>query len=105
MKHSTVYYGNSTIELHNTILGKETVIVNGVNVSEKYSLSGTNHRFTFTDEGKERHAQLTTKMNFNGVSFDLYIDNKPVITIPESNEMVTFFLIIIFAAVFLSIIF
>jgi len=95
MKYSTIYHGDSKIELHNSILGKETVIVDEVQVSEKYSFAGTIHRFTIKENGADKQAQLTTKLTINGVAFDLFVDNKPIIEIPENNGVVFFFFMMV----------
>lgn len=104
MKHSVLHLGNSKIELHNSILGKETIIVDGTTVSEKYSFAGTTHRFTIRENGADKHAQLTTKLTINGVAFDLYVDNKPVIEIPENNGL-AFFLLMMGLLIFTLVIF
>ena len=103
MKFITLHIGDSKIELHNSLLGKETVIVDGQVISEKYSITGASHRFTIRENGQEKHAQLSTKLTINGAIFDLYVDNKPVIEIPESNNsmLIFFFGIVILAAALL----
>ncbi|MCB0702297.1 MAG: hypothetical protein R2863_12300 [Candidatus Kapaibacterium sp.] len=100
MKFITLHIGDSKIELYNTLLGKETIIVDGQKISEKYSITGANHRFTIIENGQEKHAQLNTKLTLNGGAFDLYVDNKPIIEIPESNgsAIIFFFGIVILAA-------
>ncbi len=103
MKHSTIYYSDNKIELHNTLLGKETVIVNGHEVSERRSIGGTTHRFTVSENGVEKQAQLTTKTNMNGANFDLFVDNKPVIEIPEDNTPLFFFMLLILIPIFINI--
>ena len=91
MKFITLHIGDSKIELHNSWLGKETVIVDGQVISEKYSITGASHRFTIRENGQEKQAQLSTKLTINGAIFDLYVDNKPVIEIPESNNSIWIF--------------
>lgn len=104
MKHSTIHYGDSKIELHNSVLGKETVIVDGVQVSEKYSFAGTTHRFTIRENGAEKQAQLTTKLTANGGAFDFFVDNQPVVELPENNGFV-FFLLMLGVLIFTLIVF
>jgi len=103
MKFITLHIGDSKIELFNTLLGKETIIVDGQVISEKYSITGANHRFTIRENGQDMQAQLSTKLTINGAIFDLYVDNKPVIEIPESNHsmIIFFFGVVILAAAFL----
>ncbi len=103
MKFITLHIGDSKIELFNSWIGKETIIVDGQIISEKYSITGASHRFTIRENGQEKHAQLSTKLTINGAIFDLYVDNKPVIEIPESNGSAYMFFvgIIIVVAVLL----
>ena len=100
MKFITLHIGDSKIELYNTLLGKETIIVDGQKISEKYSITGANHRFTIIENGQEKHSQLNTKLTWNGGAVDLYVENKPIIAIPESNgsAIIFFFGIVILAA-------
>lgn len=96
MKFITLHIGDSKIELHNSWLGKETLIVDGQKVSEKHSITGASHRFTIRENGQEKQAQLSTKLTINGAIFDLYVDNKPVIEIPERTGTLGTFWVFLF---------
>ena len=89
MKYTTVHLSGNIIELFNTILGKETVKVNGKIVSEKRSLKGTEHIFKIN----KNTYRLTTGMNINGVVFSLYENDKPIIEIPK-NKFAFYFVVI-----------
>ncbi len=54
MKVITVHFGESKIELRNTIWGKETILVNDKLVSSKYTaFGGTGHKFMVDEDGEE----------------------------------------------------
>lgn len=53
---------NHTIEFHNSWAGDETVLVNGREVSKKFSFWGTHHYFTTMEEGEKVRYSLTTKL-------------------------------------------
>lgn len=93
MKFVTIYIGDSKVELYNTLLGKEMLIVDGQKITEKFSFAGTNHRFTIRENGQEKHCELNTKLSVNGAIFDLFVDNKPVIEAAENNVVLWLFLI------------
>lgn len=97
MKYTTIYLDENKIELFNTLLGKETVKVNGNIVSEKWSITGTDHNFVIIENKDEVACKLTTGFGMNGVIFNLYKDDKPIIESPKSNLLV--FLIIVFSAI------
>ncbi len=94
MKYTTVHLDENKIELFNTCLGKETVKVNGEIVSEKRSITGTEHIFKINENGNENNYKLTTGFNLNGVGFSLYKNDKPIIEMPKSKLAFYFFIII-----------
>ena len=94
MKYTTVHLDENKIELFNTCLGKETVKVNGEIVSEKRSITGTEHIFKIDENGIENTYKLTTGLNMNGVGFSLYKNEKPVIEMPK-NKFAIYFIVII----------
>jgi hypothetical protein len=49
MKHAEFTIENNTIEFWNTILGMEKVLLNGKNISSKFSLSGRDHSIKLQD--------------------------------------------------------
>ncbi len=94
MKYTTVHLDENKIELFNTLLGKETVKVNGEIVSEKRSITGSEHIFKINKNGNENTYKLTTGFNINGVGFSLYKNDKPIIEMPKSKLAFYFFVII-----------
>lgn len=94
MKYTTVYLDENKIELFNTILGKETIKVNGEIVSEKRSITGTEHIFKINENGNDVACKLTTGFSMNGVVFNLYKNDKPIIEMPKNNLAFLFLLII-----------
>jgi hypothetical protein len=94
MKYTTVHLDENKIELFNTLLGKETVKVNGEIVSEKRSITGTEHIFKINEDGNENTYKLTTGFNINGVGFSLYKNDKPIIEMPKSKLAIYVFIII-----------
>lgn len=51
MKYADFKINGNAIEFHNSIVGQETVFVNGKVVSTKYSIFGTKHKFDL--DGKQ----------------------------------------------------
>ena len=45
MKYIEFNTDQNKIEFHNSILGKETILVDGKKVSEKFSITGKEHKF------------------------------------------------------------
>ncbi|MRT92809.1 hypothetical protein [Ancylomarina sp. 16SWW S1-10-2] len=95
MKYTTVHLDENKIELFNTLLGKETVKVNGKIVSEKSSITGTEHNFVINENGNEIACKLTTGLSMNGVVFSLYKKNKPVIEMAKSGKLAFVFFVLI----------
>jgi len=85
MKYTTIHLDGTKIELFNSFLGKETVKVNGEIVSEKRSMTGTDHIFKINENGTENTYKLTTGFNIYGVVFSLYKNDKPIIEMPKSK--------------------
>ncbi|MEM6316831.1 MAG: hypothetical protein AAF960_04135 [Bacteroidota bacterium] len=102
MKFTTIYLGDNKIELFNSLLGKETVKVNGEVVSEQYSMSGTEHIFSIYENDRESVCKLVTGFGKNGVVFDLYKDDQPIIESPKSSLL---FWVIFGAAFFVGFLF
>jgi len=86
MKYTTIHLEDNTIEIHNSLLGKETIRVNGEIVSQHYSFFGANHLFDITENGNEVACKINIKLSINGVVFDFYKDDKPVI-VAAKNKM------------------
>ncbi|WP_158614712.1 hypothetical protein [Flavobacterium sp. RSP49] len=45
MKFTTITLGTNKIEVFNSFIGKETIVLNGKVVSEKNSITGATHHF------------------------------------------------------------
>ncbi|MGN8226013.1 hypothetical protein [Gracilimonas sp. BCB1] len=101
MKYTTIHLGDNKIELHNTLLGKETVKVNGEVVSSKYSMLGAEHPFTIHEDGKDVNCNVQFGFSMNGVVFDLYKDGSPIIESEKKGCAAMFILfIIVFSVIF-----
>ena len=85
MKYTTVHLDDNKIEIFNSLLGKETVKVNGEIVSEIYSIAGATHVFKIKENGQEVECKLAFGFGLNGVVFDLYKDEKPIIESPKKG--------------------
>ena len=77
MKYTEFTIDNNKIEFLNSILGKETVVVNGEKVSEKFSVTGTEHHFTI----KLNHFILKS-------NYGLFKDRKIKIQLIKNDEIV-----------------
>ena len=81
MKYAEFKINENTIEFHNSIVGIETVLVNGKAASEKFSIFGTEHKFELNKKGYELKAS-TLNLCF-GIKLELLeneklIDNKSI---------------------------
>jgi len=97
MKFTTIYLEENKIEILNSILGRETIKVNGEIVSNKFSITGGEHLFSIKEDGKNANCKIRMGFGLHGVVFDLYKNNKPVIESPKSG-----FLIFFIAAFFIA---
>ena len=77
MKYTEYNIDNNKIEFLNSILGKETVVVNGEKVSEKFSITGAEHHFTI----KSNHFVLKS-------NYELFKDRKLKIELLKNDEIV-----------------
>jgi hypothetical protein len=77
MKYTEYTIDNDKIEFLNSILGKEMVVVNGEKVSEKFSITGTEHHFTI----KSNHFILKS-------NYELFKDRKIKIELIKNGEIV-----------------
>jgi hypothetical protein len=75
----TIWQGENKIEIHNSILGKESVYVNDQEVSSKYSFWGTNHEFEVQEGNDWIEYELTTGLGMYGVTIDLFREGYAVI--------------------------
>jgi len=88
MKFSTIQLGNNKIEIFNSFLGKETIIVNGKIASEKNSIRGAKHTFKMLENDRQVNCKLNLGYGSNGVVMDLYVDNVAIIESPRSSFLV-----------------
>ena len=86
-KVTTITLGETKIEFHNTMFGKETIIVNDREVSSKKSISGTVHNFTVKESGEVAHYEFKTGLNLNGIAVSLYRNGNPVIESPSRGKI------------------
>lgn len=77
MKYTEFTVDNNKIEFLNSILGKETVVVNGEKVSERFSVTGTEHHFTI----KSNHFILKS-------NYELFKDKKLKIELLKNDEII-----------------
>jgi hypothetical protein len=77
MKYTEYTIDNDKIEFLNSILGKETVVVNGEKVSEKFSITGAEHNFSI----KSNHFILKS-------NYELFKDRKIKIVLIKNDEIV-----------------
>lgn len=94
MKVTTITLGETQIEFHNSLFGKETIKVNGEIVSSKSSTTGTEHSFSVTEDATVNQYKLITGLNMNGVAINLFKNDKPIIESPKRSKW-AFWLIVI----------
>jgi tetratricopeptide (TPR) repeat protein len=80
MQYLELKSGDTTICVHNSWTGEETVEVNGQLVSKKSSILGTQHYFELVENGQKVQYTLITKLGSDGMSVkvDLLKDGKPI---------------------------
>jgi hypothetical protein len=79
MKFTTIFLEGNTIEVYNSLLGKETIKVNNQIVSEKSSFFGAEHIFSLYENGTKVECKIEIGFSFNGAVFNFYKNNKPII--------------------------
>ena len=97
MKFTTIYLEENKIEIFNSIMGKETVKVNGEEVSSKFSIVGTEHNFQISENGNISDCKIVTGFGLNGVVIDLYKNEKPIIESPKNGCLGFLLMVIIFS--------
>ena len=93
MKFSTIQLGNNKIEVFNSFLGRESIVLNGKIVSEKSSISGAKHTFTMFESDRKVDCKLNLGYGATGVVMDLYVDNIAIIASPRSSLLLIFVII------------
>ena len=95
MKVTTINLGETHIEFHNALSGKETIKVNGEVVSSKFSFSGMDHVFQVHEGGEEVTYKLTSGTGMFGVMFSLYKNDNAIIESPKTKGWLRFALVAI----------
>ena len=75
---------DNKIEFVNSIFGKETIRLNGKTVTEKYSISGAEHRFNLNNENFKIISSYNSFKN-RDIKLDLIKDSKII----QSNSFKT----------------
>jgi pilus assembly protein TadC len=84
MKFTTINLGDNKIEVFNSFIGRETIVLNGKVVSEKNSITGATHHFKMIENDQDVACKFIFGYGLNGVVMSLYKDNKPVIESEKS---------------------
>jgi len=81
MKYADFKINENTIEFHNSIVGNEKVLVDGIVASKKFSIFGTEHKFELN---KKEYQLISSTLNLSfGLKLTLMeneklIDNKSI---------------------------
>lgn len=81
MRYADFKINENTIEFHNSIVGNEKVLVDGIVVSKKFSIFGTEHKFELN---KKEYQLISSTLNLSfGLKLTLLeneklIDNKSI---------------------------
>lgn len=97
MKYTTIYLGENKIEIFNSLIGKETIKVNGAVVSSEFSITGTEHHFELTENEEKADCKIVTGFGINGVVIDFYKNDKPIIESPKSGCLGIILVVIVVA--------
>lgn len=84
MKFTTINLGDNKIEVFNSFIGRETIVLNGKVVSKKNSITGATHLFKMIENDQEVQCKFILGYGLNGVVMSMYKDNKPVIESEKS---------------------
>ena len=95
MKITTINLGETQIEFNNSLLGKETIKVNGKIVSSKMSFWGMDHVFKVNENGEEVSYKLTTGRGILGVMINLSRNEKAIIESPKTKGWLRFIIVAI----------
>ena len=60
MKYKEYIINEKRIEFHNSIIGKETVLIDKKVISQKYSILGTEHKFSI--DGEDYHIKSSVEL-------------------------------------------
>ena len=81
MQYLSIHHAGHRIEVHNSLFGVESILVDGVEVSSKRSLGGSTHTFSLSTEERRIPCEVKFHMGLNamGVSVEFLADGKPVV--------------------------
>lgn len=85
MKVISLYLDHVHLEFHNSVLGKETVYVNGQEVSSKISVLGTTHRFSVYENGQWVAYEMVSSASTWGIAVDIYRDGRPLLITSQNR--------------------
>ncbi len=77
MKFVTYQIENEIVEFHNSILGKESIVLNGEKISEKFSFFGTEHYFKIGDNNYNIRPEIDFASPW-GLGFKLHKNGLPI---------------------------
>jgi len=103
MKVVTFQVDDHKIELYNSLLGKETVMVDDKIVSSAYSLWGMSHKFNLEEDALHQYRIETSIGGYPSmVNINLYRNDEALVMWHNSRSMmiIFFFLIGLIAAIF-----
>lgn len=79
MKYVTLFHNGNQIEVHNSLMGKETIKYNGEVVSSKSSFFGAKHAFWVIEDGEEVEYKVLISFNWKiGIGFDIFRNGEPL---------------------------
>ena len=79
MKYTEFKIEKDIIEFHNSVFGKETIYINGANVSENYSILGIKHKFEYQNNSYELKSSIVSFLSLK-VNLELRKNNKLIDT-------------------------
>lgn len=90
MKLYSINLDSNVIELHNNLLGRETVYFNGQKVSSAFSIFGSTHAFRVNGDDWE----LRVSTGMFGLGINLSKNHIPIIEAPSSQFLRNFLLLV-----------
>ena len=79
MKYVTLFHNGNQIEVHNSMMGKETILYNGEEMSSKSSFFGARHEFWVIEDDEDVKYEVLISFNWKiGIAFDIYRNGDPL---------------------------
>ena len=78
MKVMSFFHNSNEIEIHNNLLGKETIKYNGETMSSQYSLMGKKHKFSVLEDDVWTDYVVEIGFAHFGVGFNIYRNGVPL---------------------------